>query len=299
MIRPIQLAAVAALALAVPAHADPDEFKSVPDKKEVTLDPAASYLIVQTSSGSSMYSFPLTFVRRPEPADIDDYLARRRAALEKAHAKWVKKHASWERELADWNAMSKSLRASVSRPVEPVEPTDANLAFPAIEQENMVMIGPFNRFAKGSGRSIFVHRVRPGRYAFYGPVNFANAVAGTCMCMGTIEFEVKPGQIVNAGMMRLNFMDERKRAKEAGEPLPKTELEMPETLNAISWDLPEPGATLDPRLAGYAIVPADLRAAGRTPNYFGIQIDRLTPVPGVLAYDRDTIIDEKTGDRLR
>ena len=36
-----------------------------------------------------------------------------------------------------------------------------------------------------------------------------------------------------------------------------------------------------------------LRASGRVPNYFGLQIDRLTPVPGVLDYDRDKIIDVK------
>ncbi|MEI9850450.1 MAG: hypothetical protein WDN24_05835 [Sphingomonas sp.] len=155
----------------------------------------------------------MTFVRRPEQADIDDYLERRAAALDKAHAKWVRRHADWERALVSWRKYPRPDMGPAQRPIEPVEPTDANLAFPAIEQERMMTLGPFNRFSKADGRSTFVEQVPPGRYAFYGPVGFLQAVTGTCMCMGTIEFEVKPGQIVHAGMMKINLMAERARAR--------------------------------------------------------------------------------------
>ncbi len=70
-------------------------------------------------------------------------------------------------------------------------------------------------------------------------------------------------------------------------------------MNSIGWEMPVAGAAIDPRLAGYAIVPAELRAAGRFPNYYGLQIDRMTPIPGVLAYERDRIIDVKTGAQVR
>jgi hypothetical protein len=276
-------AAIAALLLASPVAA-----QAVGDKDSVTLDPAGSYLIVQTSSGSSMYSFPLTFIRRPEQIDIDNYVERRAEALAKARAKWEKKFANWQKDMAKWKP-----GGGIPKPVKPVEPTDANLAYPSLDQENMLMVGPFNRFAKGDGRSTFIHRVPPGRYVFYGPVNFAVGAAGTCMCMGSIEFEVKPGQIVNAGMMKLNWLAERAVAKKEGRPVPRNELDLPESMNTISWIPAEPGTALDPRLAGYTIVPADLRASGRIPNYFGIQIDRLTPVPGVLDYDHDRIVDLK------
>lgn len=298
--RLLSVALIAGASLAIPAAPAtalpvPGDYKAIGDTKTVVLDPAKSYLIVQTSSASSMYSFPLAFIRRPEKADIDDYVARRKAALDKAHAKWVGKHAAWVKQAADWDKLSKQDRAGQPRPAEPAEPTDLNLAFPAIEQEGMIVIGPFNRFAKANGRSTFVHMVPPGRYAFYGPINVAAAAFGTCMCMGTIEFEVKPGQIVNGGMMTINALAERARAKAEGRPMPRTEADLPPGLNTISWEVPVAGYAVDPRLSAYKIVPAELHAASRIPNYYGLMIDRLTAIPGILGYDRDRVIDERTG----
>jgi hypothetical protein len=288
---------------ASPAYAviDKADFKAVGDTKEVTLDPAQSYVIVRTNSGSSMFSFPLTFLRLPDPEDVEDYRTRRAAALEKAHAKWTKKHASWQREYAGWQKLSANQKQAVKKPVEPVEPNDGNLAFPTLDQENMVTIGPFNRFAKGDGRSIFLHRVPPGRYVFYANLDTANPIAGNCMCMGTIQFEVGQGQIVDAGMLQLNWFAERDSAKAAGRKPPKSDFEFAPGVNAVSWVLPEKGAVVDPRLSAYTITPASFRAYGRTPNYYGVQVDRLTAIPGILDYRGDQILQlrpENSGDSL-
>lgn len=287
--------ATATLAFAPPVAAKDDVYQAVKDTNEVALDPEASYLVVQTNSASSMFSFGMAFLRRPEPADIEDYTRRRAEALEKAHAKWVGKHERWEAELAQWEGLSKSAQASLKRPVEPVEPTDANLAFPALDMENMVPIGPFNRFSKADGRSTFVHRVKPGRYAFYGSLIFAQTVGGTCMCMGTFEFDVAPGQVVYAGMMADSWLAARAAAKQAGQPLPKTPFDLPADVSSLTWTVPEAGVIADPRLAGHTIVPARLRAAGPIPNYYGVAVDRMTAIPGVLDYRRDTVIDARTG----
>lgn len=290
MMRKTAFFAAAMLASLAPA-AQAEDDGHVGDTKEVVLDPKASYLIVQTNSASSMFSFGLTFLRRPTDADISDYIARRAAALAKAREKWSRKHARWAEDAARWDAMPAKARTK-PRPVEPVEPTDANLAFAPIDRENMVQIGPFNRFAKKDGRSTFVTRVKPGRYAFYGPIIFnAAAAGGTCMCMGTIEFEIPEGTIVNAGMMKLNWFEEREKAKAEGRPLPKTTFDLPPDISAVGWELPSAAAIADPRLAAYRIVPAQFRAAGPFPNYFGIMVDRLTAIPGVLTYRRDQIID--------
>jgi len=48
---------------------------------------------------------------------------------------------------------------------------------------------------------------------------------------------------------------------------------------------------IDPRLSAYKVVPATLKAAGPVPNYYGVQVDRLTAIPNILKYDRDKIID--------
>jgi hypothetical protein len=262
--------------------------QQVTDKPVITLDPEASYMIVQTSSAASGYGFVMSFLRLPEQPDVDDYLKRRGEALTKAHQRWERKHADW---------VAERKRGTTPAVPEPVEPTDANLAFAPLEKENIFQVGPFDRFAKNKdeGRSTFVVKVRPGRYAFYGPV-FVGA-PGNCMCMGTVEFEVKPKQIVYAGMMQMNWFVERAKAKAEHRPVPKDDgLDFPGMMNSISWVPPQPGYQVDPRLSAYTIVPAELHAYGRIPNYFGGAIDRLTALDGVLAYDRDRVIDVKTGE---
>ena len=62
-------------------------------------------------------------------------------------------------------------------------------------------------------------------------------------------------------------------------------------ITMMRWT-PQTGALpVDPRLTGYKVVPAQFKPAGPVPNYFGVQVDRMTAVPGVLAYDRDKIVD--------
>ena len=294
-------AAFAAAALATPAHAQDASLARdlgyVKDRPTIALDPNTSYMIVRSRSGAASFAF----VRIADEVDVADYRARRAAALAKAHKKWVTKHASWKKRVASFSKLSSSERAySRDKPgPEPIEPTDANLAFTPMEVENMISFGPFNRFAKDD-MSVYIFGVRPGRYAFYGPVMVgAQGALGTCMCMGTFAFEVKPGQIVDAGTLTINLLSEREKAKAAGREPPKDEFDLPETMTSVSWEAPVAGANIDPRLTRYRVEAADLRASRRMPNYLGLTIDRLTPIEGILDYQRDLVIDVKTGQPAR
>ncbi|NUT01492.1 MAG: hypothetical protein HOP96_10995 [Sphingomonas sp.] len=53
-----------------------------------------------------------------------------------------------------------------------------------------------------------------------------------------------------------------------------------------------------PKLASLPHTGASYRAAGKIDNFFGVMVDRLTALPGVLAYHRDEVIDERTGTAL-
>jgi len=281
----VTMFAAASMALASTSFAaSPAQLaEPVKDKATVVLDPNSSYILLQISFSSGAFAIPVSLIRKPTEADIADYRQRRCAALAKAHAKWVKAHASWAEE------------AAASRGAEPIEPTDATLDFTPIEVETMITIGPFNRFAKNktTDRSVYLTRVQPGRYAIYGPVNIGvnGVAAGTCACMGTLEFDVAPGQIVDAGTLRLNLF-ERMMGRVSG-PKPRDELDLPDGLTSVGWDLPANSGAVDPRLNAYRIVPAQLRPAGPFNNYFGVQIDRLTAIPGLLEYQRDRIIDPR------
>jgi len=48
---------------------------------------------------------------------------------------------------------------------------------------------------------------------------------------------------------------------------------------------------IDPRLNGAHVVPARFRPVGKLPNYFGLPINRMPAIPGVMRYDRDRIVD--------
>ena len=69
-------------------------------------------------------------------------------------------------------------------------------------------------------------------------------------------------------------------------------------MTSVSWRLPVAGDRIDPRLASYTIVPAELHAGRRVPNYLGLEIDRVMPIDGVLAYRRDKVIDVRSGATL-
>ena len=50
-------------------------------------------------------------------------------------------------------------------------------------------------------------------------------------------------------------------------------------------------AAYDPRLPRDWIRQADLTPVSFVPNWMGAEVNRIAPIPGVLAYDRDQVID--------
>jgi hypothetical protein len=61
----------------------------------------------------------------------------------------------------------------------------------------------------------------------------------------------------------------------------------------LALDPVDSNTPVDPRLSSLPRIAADLRAAGKVPNYMGIAISRLPAIKGVLGYQRDRVIDRK------
>jgi hypothetical protein len=74
---------------------------------------------------------------------------------------------------------------------------------------------------------------------------------------------------------------------------PPTEYRTAPALVAAAIRPPAPGMPVPGELGKATLVPADYRAVGKFPNYFRTMISRLTPVPGVLEYERDRVVDVK------
>jgi hypothetical protein len=267
----------------------------VKDKPVAEIASGESYLLVRSAGGLAT---SIAFFREADPAERTDYQSRRAEALTKAHAKWVKKHASWKKELASWKQSPPGNRGA--EPEEPIEPTEDSFDFPAIEEEQMIVVGPFNRFAKDkvNDLSVYVSKVRPGRYHLYGPLmlNPQGGALGTCTCMGSVSFEVAPGQITDAGTMLLNVNAAWQAARDGKGPKVKDDFDLPEGVTQVGWDPATDRTPVDPRLGSFKIVKADLRPTGPFPNWYKAQVDRLTAVPGILQYDRDRIIDPRKGN---
>ena len=277
-----------ALAMAGPTKADLKLLGPVKDTPAVQLDPNAAYILLRSPA-----PVPINLFRIATPEELADYKARREAAFAKAHAKWAKAHASWAKNYALWKKEDPGRRGT--RPEEPIEPTDASLNIPELDKENLIGFGPLFRFAKQKGGdSTYLQRVWPGRYVVYGSVmvNPNGGAIGMCVCMGTIAFDAKPGAITDVGAVNATMADALISPGMLND-VPPTDVEALRngTITMMRWTLPDTSLSVDPRLSAYKVVPAQFKPAGPVPNYYGVQVDRLTAIPGVIGYERDKIVD--------
>ena len=155
-----------------------------------------------------------------------------------------------------------------------------------IDVNMTVTFGPksfFDRTGGPDGSFTYLTEVEPGEYTYLGPmiVTTHGPAPGECYCMGSVKFEAKAGQITSLGdFLSLGWAD---RAALEQSTFERTLLPDRPAV-PTDWSVPE-------SLAQYPHAKAELRAAGRRDNFFNALVGRIPPVPGVLAYDRDAVID--------
>lgn len=284
--KPVMIAAAFALAaLAAPAAGEKFpvfvEAAPVKDAPAVSLDSAKGYVMLRSD-----LPVPLYLMRIPSAEDQKEYDKLRADALAKAIRKYPGRVKSYHDRVAAAKATGSTYRGGEM----PVEPTEENFSYTAFGMLAQVAIGPLNRFAKvKGGASTYLTQITPGRYFIYGPVMITSAgPVGNCFCMGTVSFEVRPGEITDLGVIL---------AKQAFVTTPpKEDSSMPMLVKIPDFLGPAPAdMTVDPRLAGFAITRAAYRPYGKVPNFFGGAIDRIPEMPGILRYEGDTIVDLTAG----
>lgn len=248
------------VALAEVEH-QPIEAKDLARERK-TLAPDRAYVFLHAPSRVN-----LLILKEPNAEDIATYEAEWREAFERAKRKY-------NREIEEWPE-TVEFRRSTGRsvPPRPVEPTEENFSIGSLDLRMQVSIGPQYIFSKSDdGEFSYLMELEPGIYRYYGPVTVApnGAALGVCYCMGSVKFEVVAGRITNLG----DFL-----------AIPP-DLDSWSQRSAVDYALP---ATL----ADWPSEQADWRATGKMNNFFGIGIDRMPEVPGVLSYERDTVIDVK------
>lgn len=178
------------------------------------------------------------------------------------------------------------LRETAGRPHVPVEPENKAEGKPADDDFWVVSRTP--TFTSEEGAHSYLAAVEPGSYVLYAQRDQAgNFLTGVCLCMGSIRFEARAGQIVDLGTVTYPRMMTTGRA-------PTGIVRTPTGVPSIAVVPPDPSASLPERLAGQPVVAAEYRAAGKMPNYHLLYIDRHPAMPGVLGYQRDRVIDLRT-----
>ena len=265
MIRCALALCAAACCLPSPALAEV-EHKPIEEKNltrgRQTLSPDKGYVFLHASERVTML-----LLKEPSAEEVASFEAEWQTEFERAKRRYQREFEEWPEDVEFRR------RAGRSPPPRPVEPTEESFSIGSLELRMQVSIGPQYIFSKSEGGEFsYLMELEPGTYRYYGPVMVApnGEALGVCYCMGSVKFEVSAGRITNLGDFLAIAPD----------------LDDWSQRGAVDYGLP---ATLADRPSEQA----DWRAAGKMNNFFGLRIGRMPAVPGVLAYQRDTVIDVK------
>lgn len=288
------LAACAALAPAAYAKGPPRELVPIVAGTPVTIKPDRGYILFQTFHPKGTASIEPVLLRVPQAEELAEYNGARAAAFVIAEPALKKEH---EKAVAKQVAVTAAGKV-YDRPVPPF-PTLENFNFAWEARSNLENVDDSRPFIKGEGGSTYLVEVKPGDFVLFGGtfgMGLLKPGLHTCFCLGTVGFAVKAGEVTDMG----TFMGDAIKFKSI---IPEI---APESGYGPSSDTPFIliGATVRPAIAGSAaptgleiarIVAADYHAIGKFFHPGAVGINRLIPVPGVLAYDYGKVIDVKTG----
>lgn len=277
-----------ALAAATPAAAQEVDYKAIEEKNLLkgkdSIEADKGYILLTLPNrGNGL------FVKTPDADDIAEYTEEWEEKYEKAAKRYESRQARYEKELKIWEGQR---RKRTPRPEAPEVVTRETFSIGDIERRMLVSFGPqyvFSKDTDGEKSYSYMIQVEPGTYTYYGPIFWIpnGQTMGTCYCMGSVKFEVEAGEVTDLGTFLAQewASDEDMQMATVGyEPMGRD----PQPVEYPSFA----------SLADEDVVKADLRAAGKMNNLFGILIGRHPPVEGVLAYDRDRVVDVKEREAM-
>lgn len=278
----------AALAAAAPVLAQSVEYQTIEEKNLLK-----SKAQIQADKGYILLTLPNRgngiFVKTPDADDIAEYNEEYEEEYGKALKRYEARMERYEKELRIWDGQRTK---RTPRPEKPELVSRETFSIGDIERRMVVPFGPqfvFSKDSDGEKSYSYMNEVEPGTYTYYGPIFLMpnGQTLGTCYCMGSVKFEVEAGEITDLGTFLAQEWasdDDMKMAMVGYEPTGRK----PQPVEYSNFA----------SLANYDVVQADLRAAGKMNNFYGILIGRHPPVDGVLAYERDRIVDVKAREAM-
>jgi hypothetical protein len=179
-----------------------------------------------------------------------------------------------------------------SMPVFLRVPAADALAAPAQAPDGQNWFVAAKTYEKSQTERVSLVETVPGTYLILGAGFSVDGALMTCFCFGTVKFVAAPGVITDLGYVLGDWMD---RSSAIPELRAVTGSKVNPDMRPIAATVRPyaEGMWLPPAIAGLARVAADYRAVPKFRNSFAYFVNRLAPVPGVLAYDGDRAIDMK------
>ena len=250
------------------------DYRQFKDKDVVQVDSTRAYIVIRSD-----YPMGIELFRAIEPADRAFWESERQAAFTKAQKKYQRDLKNYERDISDWNGGDINDRKMIGRkPERPAAIALETTVMAPIELANYVTVARKPMIAEdSSGLRTYLVQVQPGTYTLTGAASMLSGIGtGNCFCMGTLGFVVRPGQIVDVGTIRGSAKDY------FASPIYTPASAQPATI---------------PQLAGRTIEPAAMMPVGKIANVRAAPVTRVSPVPGVLAYERDIPLDVAKGNQ--
>jgi hypothetical protein len=275
------------------AAAEPSVQKAVPIEEKnvvngkVRLDPTKGYIFLQGPERQIGI-----FIRVADDEDKAEY----QKEWEKQFARERKRYPD---RLERWRMDLVVARETKAKPPKmPVEPVRETFSIGPIEQRTQESFGPSYVYSKDPANKLYTYltMVKPGIYIWYGAISFIpdTGYSGACACMGSVKFEVKPGMVTDLGnfLLAAPRLDQQQSAET--NDLRANPEQFAKYEATRDRQMSEPRYGLPASLSSWPSARAEFSASGKIDNFLGVMVSRLPPIPGVLAYQRDTVVDART-----
>ena len=263
-----------------------DELVEIKANVPLVIKSDRAYLLFRLSSGGMQPNF----LRIPTDAELEAYEQAKRDAFVKTEPVLIK-----EREDQILKQSEAKKNGAVFKGAIPPVPSLENFRFSYFGIKNRQNVDGGRAYIKTKPANTFLVEAVPGSYVLYGAG--WQAATSTCLCLGTVGFVAEPGVITNLGEIIIAYAHEKSdRPELAGETGLGPSVNLGHHLLFAVALKPAQNATDAPAaLPKDKIKSANFHAVGKYVTSTSFSINRLAPIPGILAYENGKVIDVKTG----
>jgi hypothetical protein len=286
---------IAFITLSSPLFAQERQMRPFKEGEAVSIESDKAYILFRAVRPKGTASIEPVLLRVPDKEEVARYLEAKTAAFAKEKPKLIEKREALLAKKEKAESRGKTFKKEI-----PPEPSLANFVFDYEGIANVENVDDSKAFVKAKPESTYLVAVKPGDYIIYA-ASFGSGILKpflhTCFSLGTVGFTVKPGEITDLGYW---YGDGAKFKSDIPELAEETGFgpssDTPFVLATGTVRPARADSSLPTALTNQPIVQGEYRAVGKFFNAACGGINRMPPVPGILAYQGGKVVDGKTGE---